>query len=288
MERIGGGGALGVSRSGTVVVGAGPSDDPRAGSEAYRWSAGEGAVRLGFPPDGILYPEEGRFSSRATDVSADGSVVVGYSQQDANEFRSAFRWTAAGDDDRLPLLDIANAVSSDGATVVGQSKNFDNDFFGWWPREAALREGGSFVRLGFLQPVPTDPDPFEDPRDERWSSALGISDEGVVVGLSCESVTGSSGPLSLSGSGCAAFLWDSASGIRDLQEVLEEQTGLDLTGWTLTSAIDITPDGRTIVGTAIDPSGATEAWIAFLPEPGAASLLALGLGGLAARRRLHG
>ncbi|MEN8128075.1 MAG: hypothetical protein ABFR90_09765, partial [Planctomycetota bacterium] len=64
-----------------------------------------------------------------------------------------------------------------------------------------------------------------------------------------------------------AFVWDSINGIRNLQDVLEGECGLDLSGWTLTAARDVSADGLTIAGIGINPDGYTEAWIATLPEP---------------------
>ena len=62
----------------------------------------------------------------------------------------------------------------------------------------------------------------------------------------------------------AAFIWNQATGVQDLQQVLTTDDGLgsSLTGWTLTAATAITPDGNTIVGNGIDPQGQQEGWIA--------------------------
>jgi hypothetical protein len=71
-----------------------------------------------------------------------------------------------------------------------------------------------------------------------------------------------------SASGSEAFLWDATHGMRSLRDVLVNDLGLGatLTGWTLTSANDISADGQFIVGSGINPSGNLEAWLAHI-EP---------------------
>jgi hypothetical protein len=62
-----------------------------------------------------------------------------------------------------------------------------------------------------------------------------------------------------------AFLWTQANGVQDLHQVLAaDGLGTSVTGWTLTEATAITPDGNTIVGNGIDPQGHQEAWIVNL------------------------
>jgi hypothetical protein len=68
-------------------------------------------------------------------------------------------------------------------------------------------------------------------------------------------------------------MWSAPSGMVDLN-VLLTSLGIDLTGWTLEVALDITPDGSTIVGNGIH-NGHTEGWIATIPEPSTPGLLAL-------------
>ena len=84
--------------------------------------------------------------------------------------------------------------------------------------------------------------------------------------------------------------------MRDLKEVLTNQLGLDLTGWVLTEATDVSIDGSTIVGRGMNPSGGSESWVVgpplVLPALRPMGVLALAVllvsgGALMLRRRLH-
>ena len=87
--------------------------------------------------------------------------------------------------------------------------------------------------------------------------------------------------------GRVAFIWDSVHGMRDLRDVLVSDFGLDLTGWTLRSANDISADGTVIVGTGINPDGNPEAYRAVVPEPTSLTLLAFGASLVIARRHVR-
>src|SRR5262249_5952685 len=80
--------ARGVSADGKVIVGNFPGENSpelgRARTEAFRWTAESGYVSLGVLPTA--------FHSNAAAVSADGSVIVGFSATTSSG-PQAFRWT---------------------------------------------------------------------------------------------------------------------------------------------------------------------------------------------------
>jgi probable HAF family extracellular repeat protein len=171
----------------------------------------------------------GAFSSAATAVSADGSVVVGLGYATAGG--EAFRWTSAGGMvglGELPggtYLSEAYAVSADGKVVTGRSTSAlnANPAFRWTSSDG-------MVDLGDL------------PYGNFFCSANGVSGDGtVVVGA------GSSAATLGAPSRSEAFRWTSATGMVGLG---------DLPGGSFSSkAYAITADGNVIVGGANSSSG---------------------------------
>ena len=107
-----------------------------------------------------------------------------------------------------------------------------------------------------------------------WSStAWDVSADGSVIVGDAESE-----------SGMEVFIWDLTNGMRELDQILSD-SGIDLTGWTLTDAQGISDDGLTIVGYGTNPSGDFEAWIAYVPEPELALLQTTALLTLSCLRR---
>jgi uncharacterized membrane protein len=168
----------------------------------------------------------------------------------------AYRWTEA--DGLVGLGHLyeqrdswARAVSADGATVVGRAGTMHNGRFMMaayrWTAEEGMLELGGF-------PTGTD-----------YSDALGVSADGsVIVGTFNDR------------EGVWAFVWDAANGVRVLEDILTD-AGVDLGGWKLGYALDVSDDGLTIAGTGLNADDRTEAYIAHIPEPSSAALLLFGL-----------
>ena len=91
---------------------------------------------------------------------------------------------------------------------------------------------------------------------------LGVNNYAENISLDGSTVVG----LSNSAPESTAFIWDSTNGIRNLKEVLTNEYGLDMTGWNLTAAWDVSDSGETIVGEGYDPYGNHTAWIASIRE----------------------
>ena len=249
--------AYGVSDSGDVVAGNGRS---ASGIEAMRWTSAGGMVGLGDLPGGI-------FQSSANDISADGSVVVGYGYPTATS-TEAFRWTSAGG--MVGLGDLAggttfsgaDAISGDGSVIVGFGVSASGqEAFRW-------TSGGGMVGLGDIA------------GGSFGSQAWDVSADGTVV-------------VGWGDAGTTAFVWTSSGGMQRLFDFLFANGATGLGGWSLRSAQGISADGQWVVGYGINPSGQTEAFRASLaagvpqvPLPAAAWLFggALGLLGVVRRR----
>jgi len=213
---------IGISDNGQVVVGTGNS--AQGSDEGFVWNVGGGMVGVGDLPGG------NSFYSQARGVSGDGNVVVGASRS-VDNFIEAFRWTG-GTMVGLGFLSgyetsAAYAASFDGSVIVGYSE---------YPasKRATMWRDGSVIDLGIL------PGNFT-------SQAVDVSGDGkIVVGYGTSST------------GFKAFIWDEINGIRNLQQVLETEYGLDLSGWDLRYAQSISYDGNVIVGAGINPQSKGE------------------------------
>jgi uncharacterized membrane protein len=275
-------------------------------TQAFRHTCAGGTERLGWLAWGNAGIDDFHGpSSAATGVSSDGDVVVGNSTSaasySANAYdhvatftpipnppsdapdllagvynTEAFRWT--GDSGMVGLGDleggdfgsVATGISGDGNIVIGSSAVEGGGAGFRWSEETGM------VQIGGLLPG-------------RSSQLNAVSYDGSrIVGTSIASVEFLPDPSYFGGGRFegvrAAIIWDEDHGIRNLKDVLQQEYGLDLTGWQLHSADDISADGLTIVGNGINPLGQVEGWVvqlAPIPEPTSIALVGIAVCGLA-------
>jgi len=226
--------ALNVSRDGRTVVGFYDSGYFTF-AHAFRWTEASDVVDLG-----TLDPANNASrSSVATDVSSDGSVIVGFSDFTSTFIQRAFRWTQVGG-----MVDLGSAagatgssrafgVSGDGNVVVGET-GVPNNFGGTTPQAFRWTSAGGFQRLGAVEA-------------DFPSVAIAVSADGaVVVGMS--GVTVRVGNTVTTGS--RAFRWTQNGGMQNL--------GV-LPGHQYAAATGVSDDGTIVVGVSssgiIDRSG---------------------------------
>jgi uncharacterized membrane protein len=259
-----------VSADGTVVLGVGhPSFD----HQQYCWISNPGMTVLGNTPTGAT-------PIGVAGISADGTVVTGLAMNGSTSDFPCFRWTAAQGMQELVFLAGATSVSShaisaDGRVIVGgASAGLDSWAFRWKQEEGMQSLGDLPSNL----------------RDGHAVDATAVSADGsIIFGRIYEAAylmggvaPDSQAPALLDEAQATteltdgAFIWTAATGMRNLDDVLQNDYGLDLTGWTLDDVTGISADGRVIVGNGYDPQGQPEGWVVIVPEPGVMALLVMG------------
>lgn len=223
-------------------------------SDAVIWTASGGIQNIGTLPG---WTGEASF----TGMNNDGSRLVGYA---TDTMRRAVTWDSVEGFKILETVPggsgagIAIDIAGDGSTVVGavQVSNLNRPVFWDADNQAHLID----LRDGYAV-----------------GEANGVSAGGVIV-IGNWRETEFSDEL-----GSLAFVWDEVNGVRALQDMLTNEYGVDLMGWTLNTVTDITPDGLTFVGSGLNAAGQLEAYKVTVPAP--AGLFVLGSVGLLSSRR---
>jgi probable HAF family extracellular repeat protein len=249
--------AYGISDGGIVV---GLAQDPSGNAVAFRWTATDGMTRLAVDrPDTF---------SRANGISADGSVIYGWNDQETG-YREGVIWIKGvpialhnpgmyGDAFGSPPGE-AFASTRDGRVVVGQGYYNDQLQSEAWRWTAA----SGAQPIGILTPPPIAPEIAEayarlHPRIGRGgedgyrpdgffyapqANPVGISDDGnVIVGNTGDGATQQ------------AFIWTPDIGMVLLADYAPAHGIAIPDGMFLISAGAISSDGQVIGGIAIDPT----------------------------------
>jgi len=274
--------ALGVSPEANVIAGQWYPRTPAVTFAPLRWTADEGLA--GLAP---LDPNQPR--GRAYGAT-DAAVTVGYT----GEYRPV-KWGLDAQPIALELppyyeQGFARAITPDGSLIVGATGRPGVWYATVWSDQHDVRA----ICAGVARDVTPDGSVIVGSYEHAWrwteedgrvylgwlldpsetNTARAVSADGsVAVGWARD------------GSAEAAFIWESLGSMRSLPEVLENDYGLDLTGWELLRAYDISADGRTIVGVGIH-DGHHEAWSAHIPEPSCVWLMAIAAASQL-RRRQH-
>jgi probable HAF family extracellular repeat protein len=251
-----------ISLDGTTVVGSGT--DSGGATYALRWVNGVVSNLGSF--GGIPI-------SIANDVSANGSVVVGYSYAPNDLSQHAFRWSGGvlTDIGSLGLGGdtVAKKVSADGSTIIGVSGGIAFRWNSGAMIPLAL-PGAGFSDVSAVTPdgatvVGQSGDANGNNHAYRWKDgviaditpmetvtyvlAKGVSDNGeVVVGYSGNTLFNT-----------RAWRWTAATGETYLSTLLAN-AGVDMTGINLRQANAISGNGEFIVGTG-SFNGATRAYV---------------------------
>jgi uncharacterized membrane protein len=202
------------------------------GAEGFRWTA-DGIVGLDHPAGA---------SSRASDVSADGTTIVGFYEHAQQGNRRPARWVGSGAADLFAgpeSIGEAVGVSSDGSRITGQSS------FGYYVHGFHYSDANGLVDIGTVSGIPSDP-----------SMGLAVSDDGTVVGFSGDPRLGVA----------EAFIWTPQAGIQSMANYLTASGATIPAGLLLTSAFDISADGKTVVGSWQDANWNQGYWMATLGQ----------------------
>jgi probable HAF family extracellular repeat protein len=222
--------------------------------------------------------------SDAFGVSADGSVVVGWSFNAAGQ-RHAFRWTVDGGMQDLGTLggnrSDAFGVSADGSVVVGWSTNAAGQRHAFrWTENDGMQDLGTLpggddslaygvsangavvVGWTYYYVDPYSEEGYE--RAFRWTASGGMQDLGTLGGnWSMAYGVSADGAVVVGFSDGRPFRWTASGGMEDLNTTY---ASLLTNGSVLSVASAISPDGRYIVGWGYN--AATERDEAFLLDTG--------------------
>lgn len=216
------------------------------------------ATAASFTPLGDL--AGGTYFSRVTDISGNGTIVVGNSSTAAGT--RAFIWTASTGMVEMAAANgitptVANAISGDGTVIVGSSDTplawRWSSASGFEPLVPVAGETGTSARAASYDGSVVGGESLNSfPRAVIWTAPtspdpLGIPIESSVYGVSADGLVAVGGAQRAN----VAFRWSEADGIIDLGDLPG--------GYTSAAAQATSGNGSIVVGTSSSAAG----WAAF-------------------------
>ncbi len=166
--------------------------------------------------------------SAALAVNGDGSVVAGVDVSSLGEH--AFRWTS-----QTGMIQLAEMVEWGNHEALDVSTD-GNVIVGW-------------ARVGSVE------------RAVRWTGTTAPGYLSAETSNARALATNADGSITVGSEQTQAVIWD-ISGESTVASLLASSS--DLAGWTLTQAVDVSDDGKVIVGQGTH-DGQREGWVAHLP-----------------------
>jgi len=320
---------LGISADGMAAAcAANAPEGPNMNFRAARWTPGGGLIDIGFPSGGQPYAQTTAISSNgltmagtyinflgtqdfrwttaggfqtiphlsganngfATGLSADGSIVVGWSFGGSLPFYGrATKWNGAGTPTNLGLLpgrlwSEATAISANGNVVVGfcgdNLANSNNTepfrYVGGGPMQSLGVMAGQVYNVATAASadgsVIAGYSNFNAPRGFRWTAATGVVDlsnagvPGAISGLrTTYGITGDGNAIVGQGFFSPinfgnAVIWTPLTGTQDLKQHLTLR-GVNTSTWTLGAARCVNSTGTAFGGTGFF-GGQSVGWVA--------------------------
>jgi len=276
-----------VSGDGSTVVGYG-AGEIKYGNEPLKYTNSVGIESLGVRPSPRVP------GGQANDVSANGSTAVGLTIS-GEGYWEATVWKNGEPAKYLGFVSgtgqftEATAISGNGEVVVGNAGSgggFRTGAFAW-SELAGMQLLHSINGSEYERAV----DVSADGTRILGSAGAGGSSYGVIWDSAGDIVIPDFDPLKISGNGLVVLgqwkfqsaIWDSVSGVYNTVEDLLIRAGLgdQIANWKGFFATGISYDGTILTGSAVNPNGRLDSWIAKLPasvrseipEPSSASLL---------------
>lgn len=271
--------ATGVSADGHYVIGA------DGAGRGFRWASDTGMQLLGDLPGGVNRTEP-------TDISDDGSVVVGWSSSTQfpgstiSRYADPFRWTETNGIQSIALIpntfnyqpvgtgrvaasaDASVLAGGDAASVISTTP--DVDALRWTAETGFLTLDHSYEFVNHVaSDVSGDGSVIVGYFGGTFPAFRWTADDGLVLLDAPISMprTNQDGSVIVGTYTNEAMIWTADSGTRRLVDLLIELgLGAEVAGWDLSSATGISADGRTIVGWGSSPTEGRQAWIAVIPE----------------------